>query len=237
MDEFTARTVVEFLSILENEPLDTMYRGQGDLSWPLVPSICRFAKYVDGGYDSISELENHLVEKFVQFSVPFQDLRCTNRLEQLVYCQHFGLPTRLLDWSTNPLKALFFAVEDPKLDKMDATVTVLFPKIWWESLQSMKMDIDALTALYPESLHVRVISQNACFTAFPLPETGMEVEELLFENYSDTIERLFRVLIPKEAKRSLRQQLAIFGVGHQSIYPGSDGVARWVKSVLSNFTA
>jgi hypothetical protein len=142
-----------------------------------------------------------------------------------------------LDWSTNPLKALFFSVEDSTLDTVDATVTVLSPKIWWEGLQSMKMEIDSLTALYPESLNVRVVSQNACFTAFPLPEVGMEVKELLYENYSDSVEELFRILIPKETKQEFRRQLGIFGIGHQSIYPGSDGVARWVKSVLSNFSA
>jgi hypothetical protein len=236
MTEAVSNSVIEFLSNLEDLPFDTMFRGQSDSSWPLVPSISRFAKYVQGGYDSIAGLEEHLLEKFVQYSVPYKDLRTTKQLERLVYCQHYGLPTRLLDWSTNPLKGLFFAVEDTGYDGVDGRVHVLFPKSWWEGVDTVGTEIDTLTAIYPEFLHVRVIAQDACFTAFPLSEIDMEVGELSHKNYGDSIDKFFSVLIPKESKGLIRRQLAGMGIGYQTLFPGPDGVAKSVKSILSNFS-
>lgn len=107
MGTFTANSITEFLGHLNDHGGETMYRGQSDAAWPLVPSIARFAANLKG-YACIADLEDHMLDRFRQFGLPFQDFRKLPIIEQLVHAQHYGLPTRLLDWSTNPLKALFF---------------------------------------------------------------------------------------------------------------------------------
>jgi hypothetical protein len=236
MTQITATSVIELLARVEEHEPETMFRGQGDALWPLLPSIARFTEHVEGGYDRIVDLEAHLLDKFAQYSVPFQDLRSAPLIERLVHCQHFGLPTRLLDWSTNPLKALFFAVEDPRLDAVDGSVHVTTPTSWWEGTTHIKK-IESLSAFFPELLHDRVTAQDACFMAFPFPDHGMSILEMSLKNYSGEMEFLYQVLIPKEAKRDLRRQLAVLGITHRTVYPGLDGVAKWVKSSLSNFMA
>jgi hypothetical protein len=230
----SATSVIELLTIVDGNEPETMYRGQGDGSWALIPSLGRFTQYVEGGYEEIAQLEQHLLEKYAQYSVPFRDLRSAPLIEQLVHCQHFGLPTRLLDWTTNPLKALFFAVEDPKLDAVDGSVHVTLPRSWWEGTGYIK-EIDRLSAFFPELLHDRVVAQDACFIAFPLPKTGMHIPEMSLRNYPNAMRFLYQIRVPRKSKRDLRQELAALGISHRTVYPGLDGVAKWVKSTLSNF--
>ncbi len=233
MEDFPITSTIGLLSIVEKYQPETMFRGHSDASWSLLPSLSRFSKCV-GGYDNIADLESHLLEKFLQYAMPFRDLRALPYIEQLVHCQHFGLPTRLLDWSTNPIKALFFAVEDPRMDGVDGAVYITEPTGWWEGTNNIK-SVDSLAAFFPELLHDRVGAQDACFIAFPYPAKGMEIAEMTAMNYPGELEFLFRVLVPKRSKRELRRQLATLGVGHHTVYPGLDGVAKWVKSRLSNF--
>lgn len=235
MNNGVIRSTLELLSLVEHYQPETMFRGHGNASWALVPSLARFTAYVDGGYDDVAGLEAHLLEKFFQYAVPFRDLRSLPYIEQLVHCQHFGLPTRLLDWSTNPLKALFFAVEDTRLDDVDGCVHLTEPSGWFEGTKHIK-DVTALSAFFPELLHERVTAQDACFIAFPFSD-GSEIREMTVINYPGELEFLFHVNVPKEKKREIRRQLAVLGITHQTVYPGLEGVARWVKSRLSNFTA
>jgi hypothetical protein len=229
-----ASTVIELLQVVQHLAPETMYRGHGDAEWKLLPSIARFKNYVEDGYDRIIDLEQHLIDQYLRYSVPVQDIRGLAFIEQLIHCQHYGLPTRLLDWSTNPLKALYFAVENPQLDSRDAAVHVFQPSGWWEGTKHMN-ELKTLRAFFPELLNERLSAQDGCFISFPLPETGMTIAELTKVNYQNEVNLLYNITIPSGAKQELRRQLAVLGITHRTIYPGMDGVAKWVKSDLSNF--
>jgi hypothetical protein len=105
----------------EEEP---RYRGQADASWGLVPKIYRpeFANADE------RELRHEFQSAGLQLlgtSTP------KDRWDWYFLMQHYGAPTRLLDWTTNPLVALFFALEH-HLEKQltcDAAVWILDP--WW----------------------------------------------------------------------------------------------------------
>ncbi|GEQ76458.1 hypothetical protein CTTA_3463 [Comamonas testosteroni] len=234
MPKPSASSIIEFLAYIDDHGPEAMFRGQANSAWPLLPSIARFAKSIKG-YGSISGLEEHLLQRFRQFAIPFKDFRQLPVIEQLVHAQHYGLPTRLLDWSTNPLKALFFAVEDPQNDTIDGAIYMTRPESWMEGTAHIS-EIKDFLAFFPEVLHERIASQDACLLAFPLSETDMTITALSATNRPKSLEFLQQITIPAAAKRDLRKQLSVLGITHRSVYPGLEGTTRWIKSELSEFT-
>lgn len=98
----------------------TFYRGQANKAWPLAPSLYRQGLF--RGEQLLIQYLHHSCPK--EFS--------TNRFETLVKLQHFDLPTRLLDTTTNPLVALFFACNSEKQIDNDGVVYVFpnLPVMW-----------------------------------------------------------------------------------------------------------
>lgn len=91
--------------LVKNSPLDTLlYRGMSNTEWRLIPSLLRLPAYK---YD----LEHNLALDFIS-EEPKLFENSKNNFESLTKMQHFGIPTRLLDFSKNPLIALFFACSE-----------------------------------------------------------------------------------------------------------------------------
>lgn len=102
------------------------YRGHGDKSWELVPKIQRGFTGEDEelfrrerGYTNDFQAR---AKQFYHAAPPLDDF-CS----WLTLMQHYGLPTRLLDWSRSPLVALFFALSDPDTKEKDACIWILNP--------------------------------------------------------------------------------------------------------------
>lgn len=77
------------------------FRGQKNATWDVRPSIFR---------DDCLAFEHAIIER-AQRQNPVEFRECINKFEVLTKLQHYGLGTRLLDVTLNPLVALFFATE------------------------------------------------------------------------------------------------------------------------------
>lgn len=112
------------------------YRGQSEKGWGLVPTVFRHLaeKYDEALNPEISpddiatatEIEIRIYEEFRERTRAYKHERVDvkNPWEMLCLAQHFGVPTRLLDWTSNPLVAAYFAVEDLD-DKRDGVIWCL----------------------------------------------------------------------------------------------------------------
>lgn len=234
-----ATNLIDFIKWTQDMPVAQMYRGQSDENWGLFPGIYRYFNQTDQGDFDLLNTERLLVEKFQFFSLPIRDYRKCRYMEKVVHAQHYGVPTRLLDWTTNPLKALYFAVQDNDYRDVDGVVHFYGPEGWWESMTPEHLheafDGEGLVTFHPELLNERIAGQEACFTSFPLLEGESNVREMSEENYPGEIEFLGRVVIPAEAKDELKYQLVELGINHMTMFPGLEGVAKHVKTLCSGF--
>lgn len=108
--EIRINSVSEFIKkigqlnkVKEKEDTETFfYRGHANRKWKLLPSIFRTSNGVE---------KEHLLFRDMVAHIPQSFSECKSALDYLVQMQHYGLPTRLLDVTTNPLVALYFACD------------------------------------------------------------------------------------------------------------------------------
>lgn len=144
--EITIQTLTAFTKVVEAQLgaaktrhpsaayTSNWYRGHGAATkYRLVPTLYRHP--TERKLEMLLEIERRMLDDFWRQSVlhppgPLQ----ANRLGQLFYVQHYGVPTRLLDWTSNPFIALYFALTDDRRRSKGegAAVWILDPVSWNE---------------------------------------------------------------------------------------------------------
>ena len=89
------------------------FRGQVNKDWELLPGVFRKDAQV---IDECEAIRNVVLQLWKELSI------CKSYLERLVYLQHYGMWTRLLDITFNPLIALFMACSGSEYETTDGTV-------------------------------------------------------------------------------------------------------------------
>lgn len=113
------------------------FRGAGKRSHELVPSLYRHPTATRP--EAFLDLERQLLTRFRQRSLPYHTRDLTNDWDAMFFMQHYGVPTRLLDWTENPFTALHFALMTAKRERTAsgqerypgaACIWILDPTAW-----------------------------------------------------------------------------------------------------------
>lgn len=227
----------------EHTHLRIWFRGQGR-PWPLSPNVYRkdFLSTREGetrGENDSRRLrkEAHLTQDFLHFSAQLRSGRETD--EELYFLQqHYGMPTRLLDWSTTPLTALFFVVNSEAehagamymLDAYgfvgDTGIATVRRKEFKAALSTIfdwKQDAEWPTDILPvrpQHFDLRIVAQKGYFTFHPKgkPELTRADNSTLNE-----------FTVPSSAKERIRKELDLLGVDEFTIYGDLDHLASRLK--------
>jgi len=208
----------EFIAWILNHPSERwVFRGQSQ-HWPLRPSIGRSSAQTP-------EREQLLFKEFKRAALPFVDRsKLANNWDWLAVAQHHGLPTRLIDWTTNPLVAGYFASQPSTRGKKDGEIVAVEARKIGFYFPDEDKDLDPFEITEPRflrtpALAARIISQRGLFSIHPNPEKAWYLTN-----------KTERFLIPAAMKTEFRKALFAMGIDASDLMADLDGLAatlRW----------
>lgn len=236
MEELKINTVSEFLleieRIYKNAPLmyedkklKILFRGQENVSWPLLPGLFRNEIYYNKEKDIIKEMVRKIPSEFGQGNI----------LEKLVKMQHYGVPTRLLDLTGNPLVALYFAC--CQNDESDGVVFVENSILWpldnplidtlegiiyrgkyfgEEGAKVIKEDHTVAVVKTPIN-NQRLNNQDGYFALYNYHGKYKKFDCSPLDINSDFL--LAKIIIPREVKSALVKELSLLGIKKSFLFP------------------
>lgn len=247
----------QFLDFIETQrkkrktPL--WYRGSTESDKPLLPGLYKHSKC--RSIEDFIELENNLIARFKQRSIAFTSRPIEDQWDLMFFMQHYGVPTRLLDWTESPLIALYFSVAlhirhniiRSRSFKKDAAVWILDPQSWNKSainLKSFKESIltpfDANLSSYkppvkctemkeePLAVYGTYNSQRivAQRGTFLIFGKSTKPMEDIFEKAYISEGCLIKMHIKYQAIHKIYEALSFYGITDSVVFPDLEGLAR-----------
>lgn len=206
-----------------NYSSDYIFRGMANKNWKLVPKIAR------GHKEDWAKIEQNLKTQFYRKAKEYLDTE--QRDEEMIISQHYGLPTRLLDWSEKFTVALFFACKDNINE--DGIVYVLNSQTMLEKEELDENDENDIFLYYPRYITDRVKFQSGCFTFHTDPticfiEHVKEHNDKAEQNQVVEIE-LQKIVIKSKLKNEIIEYLDKLGINEYTLFSGLDGLCRYLE--------
>lgn len=215
-------TLPEFVTALKEyddvSSSQAIFRGVKSSEYKLLPRLGRLQSFTNPKMDETDE--RVMLDLFKKQAAPYLDERPDNDWEWMAIAQHHGIPTRLLDWTRNPLIAAFFALEE-EFDG-DSAIHVFKGKLPAHNPVSDKpFAFKNVMTVLPPVITRTITAQSSLYTIHPNPHEPFESEHL------------DKLVVPKKSRIDFKKDLYKVGIHKASVYPGLTGLAshiRWLRT-------
>ena len=206
MEEIKVTSIKQWHELLNDyRKKNYKFRGQSDESWELIPKVGR-KEYKKSNDETIFRQWKRRAKFYIQ-SKNLSDW------EYLSIAQHTGLPTRFLDWSHNPMVALFFCCTEHQ-DKNGAVYISLVDK-FVDDEKTKPFSLRSEILFYqPVTSIDRLANQFGYFSVHKNPEKPFEADELI------------KIVIPKKLKSEFIEMLNQYGINYLSLFPDLEGLSK-----------
>ena len=226
-----------------------VYRGQPDAVFPLTTSLQRNCK------DKRKALEPCILRNFTKYAALEEPSIEKSVWRQMIFGQHHGLPTRLLDWSFSPLIALHFSVTESNMDEMEMHDSAVWRTDIHELHELLPEKYQEIASKYNTTVFSVDMLQEVCSSLAQYDE-DMGVHSILMieppsvdvrivnqysffsvipsemEDIQDFLNRktenTVKYVIKKELRWQIRDMLDHQNISERIVYPGLDGLSRWL---------
>lgn len=225
------------------------YRGQPCGHEPLLPTLTRKGSPGANGLDhvkgeTVRDKEEHILREFRTRLAAYRTTAPNDDLNLSIIAQHHGAPTRLLDWTMNPLAALFFAVEDadrwnrerrcPTCEAQDCTACKeqdCAPHIWAVAGDRLRISDFPATSfdelddrpyfVIPDNDEQRSAVQQSLVCVWRTPTKPFDQHSSLGD--------LWRLRVERRYAADLLWILNCLGINRETLFPDVDGLGRYLS--------
>jgi len=233
-------------------PVDNsfLFRGMSNNEYQLLPGVFRKNASEKAIYTTYAK-EMVLLKFFIQEASAYLTIPSNDYVRWAEYAQHFGVPTRFLDWSSNPLVALYFCCKN----NPDAHGTVWV--LNWENYERItvpkqnlshtskdritcvkelleeKSDLDYPIIYTPSYVDSRMSAQGSYFMVWGRKQDPLD--KLILESIANSIELnkntcLWQFSVPANNKKKILRSLDDIGINEKTLFPGLDGIGRYIEN-------
>lgn len=209
------------------------YRGQARSEWPLEPKLMRLTNRLP---------ETHYFNRFKQDASFILQTKPRTDFEWMFLMQHYGFPTRLLDWSESPLVASYFAVSNEQ--GYDGALWMLLPTVLNAKSRyrsEYRFEIPSFEDVHLENYNPTTIAGESKSMLLPMAaiaprnSTRMQAQQGVFtithrenikveEAGEPPYDHIWKYEIPTAAKPGLLNELKILGINKFRLFPELDSL-------------